>query len=229
MPIPITEIITLSTNFLIILFITYYFLKLRAKEKQLEQKENKTDAQYHEVVNDALTKERKILDDAAHAADQIMTGAHYVNKATKEEVYNALQKMGINIQEEAERVAHDFLNTFQHSLNKLTTQSLTGLQSAAQNFNTDIEKQLTDFKETSQAVQIDLQKRIRQFHEDRLAALEKELEVYKQTRLKQSEGIITTIIREASREILNKSISIEDHQKLVLDSFESAKKKGVFD
>lgn len=226
---PLFEIFNTAVNLLILVFAGYYFLKFRKKEKALQKKESATDIQYHQIVNDALSKERKILDDATHAADRIITGANYVNKETKEEVYNALQSMGNDLQKEAEKVARDFLGSYRHSLNQITASTISGLDKTSKDMNLELQKQNKNFQDITIGIHADLQKRIKEFHEVRLSALEKELDEYKQERLKQTEKIISVIIHEASQEILNKSISLEDHQALLLESFEKAKKKGLLD
>jgi len=226
---PYLQLITLIADTAIIFFVTYYFFKFRAKEKKIEGKENKVDTKYHEVVDNALSKERKILDDAAHAADQIMTGANYVNRNIREEVYLALRNMGADIQKEAAGIARDFLNSYKHSLEKITTDSLTSYQNNAKNIDSDLQKQIQEFNNSSNSIQKELQEKIKEFYESRLATLEKELEDYKQYRIKQSEQIITSIVNEASRELLKKTISIEDNEKLITEALEQAKRKGVFE
>jgi len=223
------QVLSLCADLAVLLFVAYYFLKFNTKEKDFEKKENKADREYHEIVDDALTKERKIIDDATHAADQIITGAHYVNKETKQEVYDALQKMGIDIRKETEKVASDFLLSYQHALRGISDQSLTGYKDSTATLGRDLEKEITQFHETTLGLQTDMQKRIKEFHEKRLTELQKELDEYKRTSLTQAHEQIANIVRDASQEVLNKSISLEEHQKLVIDAFEKAKTKGAFD
>jgi len=59
--------------------------------------------------------------------------------------------------------------------------------------------------------------------------IEKELETYKQQRMKSIDQTVMTIIQKASQEIFNKSLSAGDHQSIVIDALEKAKKEGVFD
>ncbi len=65
--------------------------------------------------------------------------------------------------------------------------------------------------------------------ESMLPALQKELEAYKAMRLKETEQTVQRIVQKASQEILNKSLSLDDHQNLVIQSLEKAKKEGVFE
>jgi hypothetical protein len=76
---------------------------------------------------------------------------------------------------------------------------------------------------------VDLQKQIKDFHESLLPGLEKELEIYKQVRFKQADQTITEVVQKVAQEILNKSLTVSDHQAIMLEALEKAKKEGVFD
>ena len=197
----------------LILFVVfgYYMLKLRAKEKNLEVKEGKIDANYHQVVDSALSKERKILEDAIAEASEIIAGAQYINKESRDVIAEALQKMTVDIQKEAADTAHNFTSNYQVSLRQLSLQSLAG------------------FQEVVKSLREDLKKEIVMFHETLLPKMEKELEEYKKARLEQADKMVVRIIQSVSQELLSKTISIEDHQKLVTDALERAKKEGAFE
>jgi hypothetical protein len=205
------QVITFIADLAILIFVIYYFRKLGVKEKELEQKENKIDTQYHQVVDDALTKERKILAYATSESDEIIAQAKHVNQGVKDEVNQALQMMVVDIQKQAHDAALTFTNNYQSSLTQLSQQSLG------------------QFQKISQDLQLDLKNQIKQFHESLLPNLEKELSEYKKTRLQQIDTTVSQIIQKASQEIINKSISLDDHKELVLKSLEIAKKEGVFD
>ncbi|HSW87734.1 MAG TPA: hypothetical protein VLF89_02335 [Candidatus Saccharimonadales bacterium] len=204
------EIITITADFFIFIFIGYYFFKFSKKEKAIEQKEGKIDTNYHQIVDDALSKERKIIDDATHEADQIIAGAHYLNQASKETVDQALQIMISDIQKEAADTSRNFMTNYQASLQQITVHSIAELQNVVKGLETDLQKQVKDF------------------HETMLPKMEKELEEYKQVRLKQTDQTITNVIQKVSQEILNKSLSLDDHEHLLVESLEKAKKEGAF-
>jgi len=203
-------VINSLTILILLVFVGNYFSHLRSKERELEQKGDKIDNDYHHIVDEALAKERKILEDAAAEAEQILTGAKNISKTTKDDVNAALQTMVVDIQKEALATAQNFTSSYQLSLKQLATQSTA------------------DFQNIVKGLEEDLQKQIKDFHETLLPRLEKELEEYKQSRLAQTEKIITQIVQKASQEILNKSLSLEDHKTLVFESLEKAKKEGLF-
>jgi len=211
LPVTYVQLVTIIADLVIFVFAGYYFLKLRSKEKKIEQTETKVDTNYHKIVDDALSKERRILEDASMEADQIVTNAQYVKQSSKEAIDQALSELVKEIQKESVDTASKFMADYSTSLNQIATTSLADFRTAASGLSADLQKQIKDFRATL------------------LPDLEKELEEYKKERLKQTEATITKIIEKASREVFNQSISLEDHQKLLADSLEKAKAEGVFD
>lgn len=204
------ELISLAADLVIFLFVGYYVLRLRIKEKTIDKKEEKIDSNYHHVVDDALAKERQILADATTAADKIILDANANTHASQEEMQKALRDMMQAMQKESLETAAHFLNSYSTSLKTLATTSLTDFQNITKGLEGDMQKQVTEFRETL------------------LPNLEKELEAYKAVRLKQSETIITQIIQKVAQGVLNKSLSMEDHQKILIDALEKAKAEGIF-
>ncbi len=205
------QLFIIFTNLILLSFGGYYILKLRAKEKILETKENKMDADYHHVVDDALSKERQILDDATHSADQIITGANYIKQGAQETVDRAIQQIVTEIQKESMNTAQLFLQSYTASLQQISSQSVT------------------DFQAIVKELEGNLQRDIKLFHETLLPNLEKELDEYKQMRLKETDKMITRVVQKASQEVLNKTIPLGDHQTLMLEALEKAKKEGLFE
>lgn len=205
------QAITIAADIVIFLFVGYYLIKLHKKEKELEAKETKVDTNYHQIVNDALSKERKILEDATREADQIITGAQYLSNSSKELVGQALQKIMTDTQANVASVSQEFMNAYSTYLKQIATNSLN------------------DFSSTTKGMQSDMARQIQEFHSTMLPKLEKELEEYKKERLRQTEQTITRVVQKASQEILNKTIPLEDHQNLIVDAMEKARQEGVFE
>lgn len=229
MPTLLFQVVTILFNIIILLFLGYYIQKVYDKEKKLDQKEKKIDADYHKVVDNALTRERQIISDATREADQIIKGAHHVNDESKKAVEEALSKMVADIHREATEANRMFIENYQKSLRDLVTASLTDYQGVSKQTQAELQTSLTNFQKTTKSMESDLQIRIKTFQESVIPKMEKELEEMKRARLVEAERRIVKIIQTASQDILNKTISPEDHQKLIIESLEKAKMESVFD
>ncbi len=198
-------------NLIVVIFIFYYLLKLRSKEKTVEQKENSIDTNYHHIVDEALAKERKIIDDAAAEASQIISQAQHVNTNSKQTIDQAIEKLIHDAQANTSTAAQDFKSSYAASLQQVAHASLT------------------DFQNITKELQTDLQKQMQDFHNTLLPGMQKELEEYKKSRMQQAEQAITRVVQQVSQDVLNKAIPFEDHQKLMIAALDKAKKEGMFD
>lgn len=201
---------TIASNALILVVAAVYLFQLRQREKRVEKRERTIDTDYHHVVDEALSQERQILDDATSEADKIITGAQYINHNAKQEVDTAIKLLVQDIQKEAASITKSFTSEYTASLTQLTSQSLA------------------EFQTVMKQLQTDLQLQIKTFHESLLPEVEKELEEYKQARMKEIDTVVIGIVQKASQEIFNRSLSLRDHQELLTQALEKAKKEGVF-
>lgn len=204
-------VLTIASNILIITLVLYYFFSVRNKEKKLEKEQNEADANYHHVVDDALSKERKILDDATNQANQILTQSKYLTNDSQKEINNAIGYVVANIQKEGEIITRSFTTEYTAALKNTSGTSLS------------------EFQNIMSQLQVDLKKQIDDFHNALLPKIEQELETYKKARMQQVDKAAVDIAQKASQEIFNKTISMSDHQNAVIQSLERAKKEGIFD
>ena len=205
------QLFTIAADVAIFGFIWYYLWDMRGKEKQVDEIRKKTDDNYHHVVDEALAKERKILDDATSEASQIITKTEFLTEQSTTNLKDTLQQMENALEKDAGNTTHEFTKTYSTSLQKLAAESLKEFQTITKN------------------MEIDLQNQTKNYRDSMLPKLQKELEEYKTMRMQQAERTITHVIQEVSQEILNKSLSIDDHERLLMESLEKAKKEGAFD
>jgi len=203
--------ITLASSIFIFVFVFYYVLSLRDREKKVEKKENAIDSDYHHVVNEALSKERKIIDDATSEADQIIKQSEYLSESSKQEIDNAIKSVVTEIQKEGGLISNAFTKEYSASLKNLSNQSLKEFQSIMLQLQNDLKKQNKDFQDSL------------------IPEIEKEIEDYKKAKMQQVDKTVNEIVQKAAQEIFNKSISLTDHQSIVIQSLEKAKKEGLFD
>lgn len=214
----ILSVIIPTVNILLLGFLIYLLWQTQKQKKEIEtretdlqKKEVKLDSDYHQVVDSTLSKERKIIDDATKQASAILSNTKYVSDASKTTVDQALQRMISAIQQDTAQSSNEILTKYKNYLQQTSGKSLENLNLVTKEFETDLQKQLGEFKKTL------------------LPQLQKELEVYKTKRFQQADKVIEKVIQEVSQIVFSKSISLEDHKNLILESLERARKEGVFD
>jgi F0F1-type ATP synthase membrane subunit b/b' len=208
-------------------------------------------AKERKILDDASSEADKILGDATTEADKIITSVQYISQSTKEtadqvlhkmvvdmqnisdatkaNVKEALEKMAADLQKQATDTGGEFMNHHATLLKQLNDQSLHDFKIVTKGTQEDLQKSLNEFQNTVQQLQNDLQKQLKDFQETLLPTMEKEIEEYKQARMKQAEQTVSTVVKKVSQEVLNKSLSLDDHQDLVMKSLERATKEGIFE
>lgn len=244
MPTLLYQVMTLVFDLSVVVFVVVYIIGVRKKEKEVFKKEGRIDSDYQQLIENSRAQEKQILDNAmnqsnqmmqitTHQANQILAGTQFISQSAKTSLDNALQKMVVEVQgtgstskialeqalqkiindvhKEAFDSGRDFSTSYQSSLKQITTISLTG------------------FQNVTNELELSLQQQIKEFRTSLLANLEKEIDSYKQSKIHRIDQASNVIVQRVAQEVLNKSLSLEDHQNLVIQSLEKAKKEGVFD
>lgn len=185
--------------------------RLEKREKELIQKESLVASGYQQIIDRALNEERKIVQDTSKHATDILTNTQLVSNTSKQSLDTALQKITADIQNQANSSSSDYLTKYKSSLNEVSTKSLTDFQNYLKQFESDMQKQMKDFRSSL------------------LPQIQNELENYKKEKFREADKKVDEVVRKVAEKVLNKTLSSEDHQKLIIDSLERARKEGVFD
>jgi hypothetical protein len=202
--------ITVATDTLIFLFVIVYFWKFHRREKELEKKEQKIDTEYHKIVDDALSRERKILEDAIKESEKIIMDTKFISRDSKTHLDQSLSTMVSELQHDALTSAKQYTQSYQTSLQQISHQSLS------------------NFQQASSGLESQLQKQIQQFQASIIPTMQKEIDTYKQSRMKDIDDQVTVVVQKVSQAVLRKSIPVSDHQQLIIDALEKAKQQDVF-
>ncbi len=207
-----------TANLMMLLFLGFYLHQLKNEKKVLEdkarelaKKENEVNSDFHQSVDKSLSEERKIIDGATEQAKSILTDTKYVSDSSKKVIDEALAKMIGLVEQEVETSSKDMLDKHKNSLTEVSGKSLNNLQNITKQFETNLEMQMQDFQKSL------------------LPNLQKELEEYKQQKFKEANDKVNKIIQQVSQKVLNKSLSADDHQNLIIESLEKFRKDGLFD
>lgn len=218
MPAQYFPVIIATVNLMVLSVLGFYIWTLNKEKKELDkhkkelsEKEMQLESGYRQVIENALTKERKIIEDATIQARKILSDTQNLNSASKDNLDKALQKMVYDVQNYAANSSNNLLSDYKTYLGKIAEKSLLDFQNNTKRFEDDMQNKMQDFKNTL------------------LPGIQKELEEYKNKRFQEADKVINEIIKKVTEKVLNKSLSLEDHQKLIIDSLDKSKKEGLFD
>ncbi len=180
------------------------------------------------VIEDAHKKAKEILDEASEKSKQIIASADHSKIDLDNELKGSIRETagkGIKLledqsqnvskayQETFEEVKVQFIKQVKDTLGKVQEAGETGLQ--------EFRVALKDQQLTSQYY---IEKRLNQEFDQ----AQKEVARYKDEQMRRVEDSVDRIILRLSEEVLGKAISLEDHEKLILESLSKAKEEGLF-
>lgn len=244
MPALLFQVITVVFDLSVIVFVAVYVLGVRRKEREVDRKEGKIEHDYQAVIEQSRTTERQIIDNAVsqsnqmmqvatHQANQILAGTQFITQSTKTTLDAALQKMVVEVQNTGSNSKIALEQNLQKIINDVHKEAFNSGNEAAANYQASLRQitsvSLTGFQNVTNQLEMSLQQQIKEFRTTLLSNLEKEMESYKLSKINRIDQAASIIVQRVAQEVLNKSLSLEDHQNLVIQSLEKAKKEGVFD
>lgn len=146
-------------------------------------------------------------------------------KAQKEEIISEAQKEYEEIVKRASKKADEIISS-SFSLNEKIKQS------AEESYEKALQKELGKLNEKNidilNNISKDIVSMLKQKAEEDYSKVKKELEEYKGERLKKIDENIYNLLLDVSKETIGKALTFEDHQELILEALDKAKKeKGL--
>lgn len=204
---------------------TYSILK---REKEFQQKENKTFQDYEQVLHNAQGEAKKLLDTTVESSAKILEDTQATNEHVEETLDTILQSMAQKhirqLNEQAERLQKAYDENikridaeFQQNTNQMVVMTQKGLHDSLDNFT----KSLVGKTAESEAL-------IDRRTQELLQQIEAEAVSYKKIRMKKIEGQIKELIQKTYTDVLHRSIPDSLHEEIIVESLERAKKDGMF-
>jgi len=174
-------------------------------------------------------KEIEILENARQKAAKIIGDARIVEDKTKSEFHNQLKTVSLNEVRDFEKAANDLLDVYKQELENLKTNTIKMASNITKDIESNTISELKDFKEILKKETYASQKIVEEKIEHDYSQTKKEIEAYKQERLKKVDEEIYNILQNVSILVLGKAISLEDHEQIVIDALNKAKEEKVFE
>lgn len=184
------------------------------KERNITQKE-------------ILNKSDHILEEAREKAIKIIANANLFEDSTKKIFDQELKRTTESQIKTLEKLSYDFLNAFQKELIGLKDNNIKMMETVSKDIEVSVIAELKDYREILKKETYDSQKIVEDKIEEAFRNAQKEISDFKTDRLKIVEDQIYEIIQNVSKIVLGKSLSLQEHEQLVIDALEKAKKEEV--
>ena len=132
-----------------------------------------------------------------------------------------------NQKEVLELTSLSIARKYEEEINKINKDNIQTLQNIYKDIETSTKSDFTKYKEFIQQQTFDAEKIAKERIEEEYKKLENEINLRKEKELKKLNDDIYTILLNISKEVVGKSMNFSDHQDLIIDALERAKKEGI--
>jgi len=215
-------VIIISVSFGILLvgvIITYFWLirKYLSLEHSKAQNQADLNAQSQKLIQDAQTSANQIVKDATIKAEAIIKGAQEIDINQQQVIAKALEAQ-----------SQKYADVYQQSLKSIEQQIRLAVKDAPEDIKKGIQAQINLVGQELSKDLVGTQSQFKVAMDTAYKNMLADLENYKKAKMVKVDESITEAIEEIAKEVIARSIPVEDHEELILKSLEQAKKEGLF-
>lgn len=209
----------LTVTVLIINIVIAILLYLR--NRALEKKQKYLYKHLSEITESAREKAEEIIENATKSAGKTLAESIYLKKEFSTHLKNSLEDVMGNHLNTLRRESENFDRDYKEALADVKKTALESTEA-------ELQKEIKSFREVITEEIIDSHKKIESQTLEEMAEVNRQMEAYKAEQIKLIESQINQIIQKMTKEIIGKSLSLNEHQDIVMEALEKAKKEGAF-
>lgn len=210
-------------------FLSKWLLLLhREKVSGAERIKDRAHTEALSILDEARNKALKIISDASAKADKALDAVDDLSSDSKKQLSEQMKTMVDQQEAILKNTSAEFLGTYKDVLQKQKQESLKSLEDASSKVESEIISEVGAFKDLLEAETIGTTKAVQEKVAKEYQEIEKELSLYKNRKLKEIDENIYDIITNVTKKVLGESLSIEDHQELIIKALEEAKRDNIF-
>jgi hypothetical protein len=180
------------------------------------------------LLEEARLKAIKIIDEANNQAMDIVSKATLTAATASDNFKDNLSHTSSAQIKEFEKATSDFTALYFQVLQDLKTKNIEVFQSLSKDIEKDTVDEIKSFKESMQKLTTLSQNEIKKKIDADYEILKTEVENHKKEKMQKVDSEIYRLLEEISKLVLGKALSLSEHEGLIEESVEKAKKEGIF-
>lgn len=211
---------------LLAMALSYYYLlrKMILREKRYDELFADMDKKGIDLLENARRRSAEIIEEATQKAQEIINQSQSLNIDSRKMIDEALETLIKHQISYFEKASQDFLEEYRKELNSLQNRTVEIANNVSKDIEMDTLKEVDDYEKIIQKETIDSQKIVEAKIEEDYAKIQNEVSLYKDQMLKKLDVEIYGILESVSKEAIGKSIPLAQHEQLIIDALEKAKK-----
>lgn len=209
----------------VIIFYARTLKKLHETQREEEKLRSNIHKKAEEALDDARQKAAQIITEANLKAKDLLSKTQGFNDKSRNILQKQLETVSKTQAANLEKASIDLLKDYQKMLEDLKQDHVNVFRNMSKDIESYTSSELSDFKETIEKETVDTQKIVGQRIEEEFKKAETDLAAYKAEKIKKIDDSIYDLLRTVSELSFGKALSLNEHQELILQSLEQAKKQ----
>lgn len=212
-----------------LIVVAFLYLKTLKKLDRLHKREVKLEEETHKkallLIQNSRGKAYEIIQDANKKAFEILKNAASVTDKSKSVLEKELEEVYKKQVEDLGITSNELLDDYQKLLQDAKKDSLNMVKNISKSIEMSALSEVQDFKEVLRQETLASQKVVAEKIEQEYNQIEEDVKEYKAQKLKEVEDSIYSLLKRVSEETIGKSLNLEQHEELVLEALEKAKRE----
>lgn len=204
---------------------TRIFKKLLSHQKKYDELLDKINEKETDLLEDARRKGAEIIESASLKGQSIISSSESISENSKNLLTSSTNQLVKDQSALFEKTSQGFLEEYKKMLDAIKNTTLELSTKASKDIEMDTIKELKDYDSILAKETFEGQKIVEQKIEEEFSQTQKQVNEYKTQMLKKIENDIYEILKNVTKEALGKALPLADHEQLILEALEKAKKE----
>lgn len=205
-----------------------FFYYMYKREKEFQEHEGHLLQNYDQIIQQANEKAKDIIDQASQQAGIILSQAQTAKLNLDTKAGEAFKQITDEQIQLLQTTTKEYFTDYQSSLDEVKKHYAQQLGETLSDIRDATQKEIVQLKTILDTQVNQSQQSVSGKMQEEFSKTQVELNEYKRHQMQKIEAQINDLLIRVSEEILGKVIPLRDHQQLILESLESAKKEGMF-
>ncbi len=207
------------------LVVSYILLLTKFKHGEKEKILLKDQMQQNAIIllDNAHKEAIQVIASAHEKAKEILASTTNFSDESKTYLASEINKLMVKQEQLVAQKADEIMRSYDGLLKNLEKDSNTILTQIAKELEKKALTEVEDFQKSLEMETIHAQDIVKQKLEERYKNLDKDIEAYRDTKLKKIDENIYQLLNQIIKDVLGKSITLETHKELVLRALNEAK------
>lgn len=211
-------------SFFLFTLVIFYLLYRRTTHGHGEGSSEEIYKNRSKIIEEAHEKANKILTDAENRANEIIYKSEYIKTDFVKNLEGSLATLEDSALKVFKDTSAEFYTKYKEVLDRENADNLSKIHETLESIKKISESQLEEFSKSLKKESLDSQVFISTKIQEQLDQVNKEIDEYKKKHMGIINSSINTIVEKVAERAIGRSLQIEDHEKLVLEAFDEAKK-----